>query len=468
MFQAIGEFIRSLRFQKIFFILISIALGSVVAYRAYHLSFTHDESATYLYFKNSSVWEQLINEGIWQSANNHILNTLLYQLSVALFGQSDFTMRLPNVLAYWSALVLTYYFIFKYVKSSWTRIALVSILFINPFLIDFFSLCRGYGLGIVFNFASLVFFHIYFIEKKKKQLVLAFFFLLLATLSLLSNLILLPVYTLALWIVYRKELKKTLELIYVPIFFTTLTFIIVYRPLYFLSQNAELKFGVQSISESFMGIVGGTIRYSKYLGENTFDIFMSLFILALLIALHFALSKKKILFYAISFITLIISLHLTLYILEFYLPSNRKSTLYVPTLAFIFSLLFSDIKIPKLVQIVSSALVIFCIINFFVVLNFKDTIEWYYDGGTKKRVHTVAKSSKDTIVLQTHWLFHPTSSYYVQTKKWQHIKILPYTKEFDLSQMPDAVIGFKEDMLNYPNYQSTEPGESIALYYKKR
>jgi hypothetical protein len=129
--------------------LIIISLFIYIVIKANTLSFTHDEGFTYDIIKRY--------EGI-NTANHHILNTALMKNSSSFLGNNEFSYRLPNVLSF---LLFGFGFllIFKQLKNVFLGIIVFSIIFFNPFLIDFFSLARGYGLSFGFMVLSLFFFY---------------------------------------------------------------------------------------------------------------------------------------------------------------------------------------------------------------------------------------------------------------------------------------------------------------------
>lgn len=81
-------------------------------------------------------------------AANHVLQTLLARYSVRVFGLSEFTLRLPSVVscgAYaWAALLLS----LRFFGARWMLPVAVAALTLNPFLLDFFVVARGYGLAL--------------------------------------------------------------------------------------------------------------------------------------------------------------------------------------------------------------------------------------------------------------------------------------------------------------------------------
>ena len=137
--------------------LLSGALGSIVfavavgvlAYvvvRAYTLSFTHDEGFTY---------REGVRPGFeaffrfeFKDANNHFLNSLLAMVCERVFGSSAFALRLPNVLAVVPYLCFGWLAVRELVRDPVLRLAGFLALALNPFVLDFFSLCRGYGLAL--------------------------------------------------------------------------------------------------------------------------------------------------------------------------------------------------------------------------------------------------------------------------------------------------------------------------------
>jgi hypothetical protein len=123
-----------------------ILLFIYVALRAHRLSLTWDEANTFFeYVRNPRWWPEGFN---YMSANNHLLNTWLMKCSVLLFGESEFALRLPNVLAggfyFFAAASLAQ----KLAGKRWQIFILFILLSVNPFVLDFFSVARGYGISL--------------------------------------------------------------------------------------------------------------------------------------------------------------------------------------------------------------------------------------------------------------------------------------------------------------------------------
>jgi hypothetical protein len=124
----------------------SAALLAASVYRAATYSFTGDESLSYAGFNWAPIWTD--------DANNHLLNTWLMRCCSSLLGDSELSLRLPNLLAHlvYLASVLALLRRFEHAALLLAGFVLFNL---NPFLLDFFSLARGYGLASAFTALSL-------------------------------------------------------------------------------------------------------------------------------------------------------------------------------------------------------------------------------------------------------------------------------------------------------------------------
>ncbi len=145
-------------FEEIFYHLsiLGISLFFIIfeVLRAVRVPFTIDEASTYLNYLSSNVMAVFdLN-----SANNHFLNTLLAKIAWTLGGSSEFILRIPNLLGYLIYLLFSFRILDRFVKNKVIVICGFLLLNLNPYVLDFFSLCRGYGLSLGFLMAALFFF----------------------------------------------------------------------------------------------------------------------------------------------------------------------------------------------------------------------------------------------------------------------------------------------------------------------
>jgi hypothetical protein len=133
---------------------LSVLVFTYVAMRAATLCITIDEAATF----NDHVtggWLDIIlfrTDGL--PDNNHVLYTLLCKVSVMLFGLSELTLRLPSLLGCLFFL-LGLNFCLRRIVSGWKIMPGLLAIGMNPYVIDYLGLARGYGLGLGFTMLGL-------------------------------------------------------------------------------------------------------------------------------------------------------------------------------------------------------------------------------------------------------------------------------------------------------------------------
>lgn len=124
---------------------------SYASLRAVRLSITHDEALTFLGYC-SRPWTELWSWSvIGASANNHFLNSLLASAAVRVFGVGEWPLRLSALLGCalfgWGAWAAAGQLATGKARA-WVQLGGFALCFGNAYLLDFFSLARGYGLGL--------------------------------------------------------------------------------------------------------------------------------------------------------------------------------------------------------------------------------------------------------------------------------------------------------------------------------
>ena len=122
-------------------------VGLLVCWRAWHLPLVHDEARTWLVYVLSG--DFLPFHAQWD-AGNHVLVTAAGWCGQQLFGEAPFVLRLFPVLSFalyaWYGWRLSTRM--KATPIAWSfRAAWIG----TPFLLDFFSLFRGYGPALAFQ-----------------------------------------------------------------------------------------------------------------------------------------------------------------------------------------------------------------------------------------------------------------------------------------------------------------------------
>lgn len=447
--------------------------GLIVIYKAATLSFTHDESASYLILQDHSIWQIFTDQSAWQSANNHILNSTLYKISTGLFGQSDFAMRLPNVLAFFGTLWIAWFIIDKKLVNPISKVVFFALLFLNPFVLDFYSLCRGYGLSMFFHLGFLACIWHFQDKKNVAVLYLAYAFLMLACLSLLTSLVLFPTYTLALWITSKSDLmdrKQRRHLILIPIVFGIITLGLVAKPILYLMQSNEFEYGVASIWDSFKSIILSSFNMlSRQDFMWVYDVLTVILFLLLIYVLYYSIKNRKNRYFSVGIILLIVLLHVLCFGLGIMFPVDRKVTIYIPILALLFANHLNNYTPRGHRTIITHSLAVLACLLILFSNKLDRTTEWAYDRKTKDFIVEIGKHSKnEPTVLLTEWWFNPTAEYYIKTLKLKNIQLVPYDKNFDLSRKPDMVISYSNQMIDNNEYVLVDSEGELGLYSKRK
>lgn len=165
---------------------IATFLFAYTTYRAAFLSITWDEAFSYLQFVRHEIF--IPEKYEMMDANNHFLNTWLNIYFVKWFGVSELVLRLPSLIAHFLFLFFSYKLV-KNFENKWLVLASFLIINLNPYILDFFSLSRGYGPSLGLMMTSIYFLYAYFVNEFKAKY--AVYCCLTGALAALANFVLL-------------------------------------------------------------------------------------------------------------------------------------------------------------------------------------------------------------------------------------------------------------------------------------
>lgn len=434
----------TLKTEHLFYLLVSVILLMYSGYRGYTLSFTHDESYSFINIIHGSFYQVVSNDSYWISANNHIFNSLCMKYSEILFGSSEIYLRMHSIVAHVLYLLFTF-LIVKELKPTRLQVVGFILLNFNPYLLDFFSLARGYALSITFMTMSLY----YFIQFTKKESIFSvwacLFSALLATLANFS-IITFTVSVILLFecfmIIKRYSIKQFL-IKNIPILITLLCLYSLYRwPITQLINHGQLFFGGEEglWTDTIISSIEVYLYHSK--DFTFFKLCLKVLIIAI-VTLHFFIFYKKIrqknisqLDYSFIIMILILSVN---YIQHFFMDTSyfkERFAMFLVPLFFISTLncLIFLYQTNYTLKIISSvfALLIVLIVSFICKdsLNLSYTYNWQYDANTKEMINDLSVSkagNKVPVKLGTTWLFEPTINFYIETKKIQGL--LPVNRD---------------------------------------
>lgn len=134
--------------------LLILALTVSIVLKAVWTPLTYDEAYTFFAYPGG---KDIFDVSL---ANNHPLNSALLQVTTALGGRSELAIRFPNVVAGAAYLALAA----AVANSTESPILSFSLLAFNPYLLEFFSLARGYGIATCFVLLAL---YVYFFARPR-------------------------------------------------------------------------------------------------------------------------------------------------------------------------------------------------------------------------------------------------------------------------------------------------------------
>jgi hypothetical protein len=369
------------------------------------------------------------------SANNHILNTLGMKAVCSFMKPTAFNLRLPNIIGHFLFIFFSALLINNFRNNNFKVIAFI-MLNANIYLIDIFSLARGYGLSLGF-----LMMHWYFLFKMTsyvnnklnvRLMIVALVLAIAANFSILY-------YALSLGIIFTiVALKNNSEskMLYLNLwhnnkyflgisFISTIAFL--YEPIRKLIKFKQLYFGGEN--NFFEDTVYSLVYYSSSsCSLSEFQIRIIFYAILITISvLLFAIVKRiinKITHTQSSFFIGSFFLIMIIQIVFFYLFNTkyliqRTAVFLIPI--FIFSILaIVNEHDFSLLYFFSSFIAFFLLFLTIRFLPLNKSINWTYDADHElllsdlKMMHEKA-SNRNKLSLGIDWIFHPSLNYYRAT-----------------------------------------------------
>jgi len=463
---------------------IAMLLFGYSAIRAFRLSFTSDESYTFIEYVANN-FTTFSHYGSFD-ANNHLLNTWLMELSSKIFGISEFTLRLPNVLAH---LIFLFYSarLVRHLSSPTLIIAAFLILNVNPFLLDFFSLARGYGISLALMMGSLC--HAYEFIGLRRSYRSAFCAVLFAAVALLSYFLLLN-YLLIITMVFvivnfvrnnevdlpNKSEKMLLQIRTALILMSPLAILLFALPIMFHLKAANaFAFGDhQGFWSDTVGSLIANNLYEDNAVKGAMDIVQTgvvVFIIIAIISMAWILSRREVRSRNPFFIFIFVVLFLCLIangMQHEWMGINYlrgRYALYYYLLFLVLMIQFFDtLSKEKMVRISHSMgilIALFFIMNFLNAANLHYVNNWKKESDLKDMLHDVQRLSaergleKDTLnigIPGLGWLFDYDFRFYSAINKDVKFKIIG-AANFN-SPIVDFHFADKDILLEHPHDSS--------------
>lgn len=316
---------------------------------------TFDEAYTYL---NYVYTKNYFNLGL---ANNHLLNTILIGVTSRL-GSNEIFIRLPNVI-FGIIFFLISLKISKFFKNS---LNVFLILTLNPWVFDFFSHARGYGISVSLNMLGL---YIYIFTKNKYKFQFAGIIFLISSFSIYINLIVLFLFILSHYFFNKHEICN------IKTNLTSASLIISSWPVinWVFEVTAEGKplYGNEinlNLFDSIFTIFGFSDTY--FYNFKILSLLLFISIVFLIRKSYFLNFNSKYIFFLFS--TTLLSLISIPYLFDKPFPVGRVLLPFVPIFQLFLVFTFANFR-NRILQLLISIILIF---NFSSTYKFNSSIQW--------------------------------------------------------------------------------------------
>jgi hypothetical protein len=471
------------------FLLIAFVVTCLVVYKSVYVPITHDETATTVFYSKFSVWDIMMFPDNWP--NNHILNTLLTKFFLWVFGPEQWAVRIPSLLG----LGIYIYAVKRLLNwivglRSHFYLAAGVLFFANPYLLDFFGVCRGYGLAVAFTTLSASFFVSGFSLLRDKYIWFAQVSALLASYANFTVLIFWAASNLLaglyLLLKYRNDLRS---LVYkmASIGLVALGYLaVIYVPITKMSGTGQFEFWTSRgfYTDTVLSFVDSWAYYSFSLyavNANTVANWLLSFIgisnVAAVLGLHRAgwrLHKENA-GHTVAVLLLLLTVGINLAQCVVMGTPNlfgRTALFLFPLVSLVLIALLSVIQ--KLVNRYFQVLLAAGIVTVFgyhmhFTIEPNRVREWWYDENTLQVLDYLETNRFQwRVSIKTHWLFHPSFNFYWEAGEAPWLYLHHYDKELTPGLVTDYYYVEAADahLLEETFYKEAEFGTRVLMRRK--
>ena len=445
-----------------FFLAISLYLLA----RAYLLSITHDEALTVIRQGTQSYLNIILyNKSI--QANNHLFNSLLVKSVISIFGYNEFLIRIAGLLGGGLYIFGVYKLCQTLFGGTWMYYLGLPLLIVNPYLLDFFSIARGYSLSLGFFILSVLYiFKSYDNSINDQSLKYKIKSFCLMSLAVIANFSLLNVYFALIGTVLVMEImaiyssntcqtsfKQSIDnfkndLYYIFLITLGLAFLI-FLPLLKMAQKKQFYGGKISFWHDTIASLLQSSLYGKDYFHLDFSYYFGFTLITLLalLLINFCIkfyqkislnSTDKYLIITSSIISLTV-LSIIFQNIFFGTPFvTARTALYFIPLFTLFSLLlyqsicnnpFFRLKIIPNVLFTFFGLVI--MLHYLSCLNLSHTFDWPYDASTRMAMKQIFDREKENnsrqhpLAIGATWWLVPSIDFYLLQHGGHYVFIEP-------------------------------------------
>ena len=432
----------------------SVWLMALVVARSQLVGFTFDEVGAPA-FAESFDWNR-----VTESAAVHLLNALFTSCIKRAGFHSDLAMRLPNTLSYVAYLIAAID-LGRGLKRPLALLQFV-LLTLNPFLLDFFSLARGYGLGLAAMLPSIAFAVRYLRTDRMSWCIASW---LSGMLSVVANYTMLnffiPLVLILLMITWHNGQQRSVRAMLVrgsiPAALTLAFFAALLPVLLDLREGGHFYFGGRwDLYSDTIASLGRCFGYHSRHSTAASIAFQVVFAWAILWSLWRTCTAVRARAFApASVIAGVLVLSLLSALSQFYLmgtpyPVERTALLYCPLVALCAAHGLAEFtwrwtRVPAL--LIGSAFVL----HFATTVNFDRTYSWRFDSGSREVVDLVRERYPGGVRLGLCYEYVPAIWHYRDIHRYDELLVT------NLSECWQYCIGLEE---LEPRYYGQKCGRS--------
>lgn len=407
------------------FVILICFLMAYVIIRAICMDMTHDEAYSFYNVKHFWYVEALC------TGNTHWFNFAAIKVAVVLGCEKAWQLRWFSMLSAIVFLTVGYHWI-KSIKPVPVKVFAFSFLLLNPYLLDYLSLARGYAAGLMFEALSFSCLMMAYGYKNRRVSFLALFFAGMAAIANFNFFYFFTAFSLVYF--YSYYFKNGLSFFkekyfYVDAFFSMGIVALVLRALLFITKcsNDIGAYGGETLVDSvFSGYIDGLVYRNFPLPVHViYPLACVLFSLMLCAALfgvyHF--KKKHLLLYSYASLVFLLMIGLLLinkYFFQVLYPTYRTTLMFFPLIAVILTYFFNEVLrqvILKKILLYSSGLLF--LVNFIISCNLYSTFDYPEQRDAKKAFDLLQGHGAKKVGIAPE-LYGVFRNYYQQTEKYKY------------------------------------------------
>ncbi len=448
-------------------------LWAIIIYKAIYIPITHDEAPTPTHYVHFGIWQIMMYPD--NSPNNHILNTLLTKFAMYLFGNGQWAVRLPNILSFG----VYFYAVYQISKTLFSKDNLLlfgclAAFLCNPFLLDFFSVCRGYGLSNALLLCSVLFCLKAYFHQKEQAIWWSLVFAVLASYANFTLLVFWSAMNIMAFLFFVNQYQKGKN--FLTLFYKTALIgigciayaALIYIPIHKMQSTGQ--FAPWQSNGFFQDTIVSLVQNTMY-GSKILDVPPGY--LAMMVVTIFIISGMVLLYYGWKYnwkrvsntpllvAFLILALAIIVNVLQTILLhtpnlTTRTALFFYPLFIFLISTGLYHLANRNLLiaRVISSVILILGIWHLARTVTLDRVREWWFDANTFQVLQTIEKEAnkkQSPIYLKTNWIFYPSLDFYVLTGKAPYLKLGDYYKDIDSLNYYDYYYIFESD---YPLLKS--------------